>query len=127
LQRTTNKNNMPYHSHSIHMSKQQARSLGAGHKIRISHEHLSGPHSVMLTKTQVAKIHKAKTNGSGVQLQLSRAALRHNYLKGSGAFTDFLKKTASKAIPMALNYGAKALGDKIVQKINGGSFEPAGY
>lgn len=132
---------MTYHAHSLHLTKEQIRALSQGKAVRIKHAHLHGPHMLFLTKTQVARIHRAHHKGVGVHLTLSHSALRHNRLHG-GAVKDFLKGLAASGAKALINLGADQaaqhlpglirkggdwLGDKASDKIKGGSFLPTGY
>ncbi len=74
---------------------------------------MSGSHPVHLTKTQIGRLRKAKSERHGAMLQMSKAQLTHNKLRGSGAFSNLLK-SAGKAVLNSgiVQKGASALLNK---------------
>lgn len=71
-----------YHSHALNLSDTQLRQMAMGHAVRIKHSHLHGNRTILMTKTQLERIHKAHAQGRGIQIRLSKAALSHNMKQG---------------------------------------------
>jgi hypothetical protein len=107
--------NMPeYISHSIDLSKAQAKNLSQGGSIRLKHSSLSGPHGIHLTKLQMRKLIKAHKSGKGCCLSMSPSQLKANAQKGAG-WLDVLKSIGRVAgpilqtvAPLLGSYGAPA-------------------
>jgi len=65
----------------------------------------NGKHEVHLTKTQIGHLSKAKSERKGAMIRMSNAQLRHNKLRGSGAFSNLLKSAGINKIDQHLSGG----------------------
>ncbi|PFX30088.1 Complement C1q and tumor necrosis factor-related protein 9B [Stylophora pistillata] len=76
--------------------------------LRLSHNELTGSDEMMLTQTQIKKIQKAKSNGTGVDLKISKTQITKVAQKGGSLFSSLLTLGA-KLLPKAMNLATKAL------------------
>ena len=124
---------MSYKEYGLHLTQGQATKLrraaanGCPVSIRLSHEHLSGDHKLLLTDRQIKRITKLRQAGrGGMVLEMSPSQLKHNMQK-EGGFLPMLASLAARALPMlaktvlpALGVGAlSGLGGTAVNKILG--------
>lgn len=89
--------------HGFHLSKDQAKKLAKGERIRIKHADLHGPQHVYLTKSQLNKVHKHIKDRTGMTLHLSQRQIKHAIKHGSGIFGDLIKKAVGAIAPIALD------------------------
>ena len=97
--------------------------------LRLKHSQLSGPDELMLTKTQISKIHKAISNGSGSDIKISKTQIRKSVKHGGNLFSTlanigakvlpFAIKGISKAAPAVATGALGALGSLGIDKIFG--------
>ena len=93
--------------------------------LRLKPKNLTGNHKLLLTQTQINKIKKAKSKGTGIELRISKTQIK----KVTGGSLFSLIPTAAKAI---LPSAAKALGlaglsfgaESALKKIFGSGFPP---
>ena len=94
-----------YHSYGVKLSENQLAKLSKAYKdnqgitIRLSHDELSGPHEMMLTKTQINRLKKAKAKGVGSDIKISKTQIR-KAIKQGGALWSGL---TSQIVPAAFN------------------------
>ena len=97
--------------------------------LRIKHGHLRGPDELMLTQTQISKIKKAITNGTGSDIKISKTQIRRSVKHGGNLFTSlaslgaralpYAVKGLSKIAPAFATGAATALGEIGLNKIFG--------
>ena len=97
--------------------------------LRLKHSQLSGPDELMLTKTQISKIRKAISNGSGSDIKISKTQIRKSVKHGGNLFSTlanigakvlpFAIKGISKAAPAVATGALGALGSLGIDKIFG--------
>jgi len=88
-----------------------------GLKIRLKPTQLSGgesPDTLLLTKTQINRLEKARAAGKGCELQLSEAQFTHNARHGSGRFSDFFAKVGNYVRDKALD-GISSVGSNLIK------------
>ncbi|PFX15495.1 Collagen-like protein 6, partial [Stylophora pistillata] len=76
--------------------------------LRLSHNELSGPDEMMLTKTQINRIQKAASQGKGIDLKISKTQMTKVVQKGGSLFSSLLA-LGTKLLPKAMNLATKAL------------------
>jgi len=91
-----------YHKAHITLTRPKMLKLAKGEKVRLDHKHLAGGAEVHLTKTQIGRMKKAHSEKKGCMLQMSKSQLRHNKLRGSGAFSNLLKSAGSALLKSGL-------------------------
>ena len=85
-----------YQKVKVNISQGQADKIkkaiqsGSVVNLKLSYQDLDGEHVLALTKTQVNKIVKVYTNGTGVVLNLSKKQLEHNSKVEGGFIGDLL-------------------------------------
>ena len=104
--------------------------------IRLARNELSSPHELMLTKTQINKLKKAMSQGTGSDIKISKRQIRKAVRQG-GSLWGSLINLGSKLLPMAMPLAKKAIAplatgalsglaslgvDKIFRKGQRGSF-----
>ncbi|CAH3023849.1 unnamed protein product, partial [Porites evermanni] len=98
--------------------------------IRLTRNELSGPHELMLTKTQINKLKKAMSQGTGSDIKVSKTQIRKAVRQG-GSLWGSLISLGSKLLPMAMPLAKKAIAplatgalgvDKILGKGQRGGF-----
>ena len=97
--------------------------------LRLKHSQLSGPDELMLTKTQISKIKKSISNGSGSDIKISKTQIRKSVKHGGNLFSTlanigakvlpFAIKGISKAAPAVATGALGALGSLGIDKIFG--------
>ena len=68
--------------------------------IRLASNELSGPHELVLTKTQINKLKKAMSQGTGSDIKISKTQIRKP-VKHGGSLFGSLVSLGSKLTPMA--------------------------
>lgn len=101
-----------YHSYKVDLSDGQktklAKALSSRSPItlRLSSNELTGNDELLLTKTQIKRIQKAKTLRKGVDIKISKAQIRNVVRSGGSLFTT-LMSLGSRFLPMASNLASK--------------------
>ena len=104
---------MSYHKVHLNLDRPKMIKLAKGQKIRLDHKHMKGGHEVHLTKTQIGRLRKAHAERKGCMMQMSKAQLRHNKLRGSGMFSNLLKSAGSAVLNSGIvQKGANSLLNK---------------
>ncbi|PFX17101.1 Collagen alpha-4(VI) chain [Stylophora pistillata] len=107
-----------YYPYGVSLSDGQRKKLAkayASHSaiaLRLSHNELSGPDEMMLTKTQLNRIKKAAAGGKGVDLKISKSQIRKVAQQGGSLFSSLLalgSKVLPKVIPTVTKFATKAL------------------
>ncbi|PFX18802.1 hypothetical protein AWC38_SpisGene16812 [Stylophora pistillata] len=107
-----------YYPYGVALSEGQRKKLAkayASHSaitLRLSHNELSGPDEMMLTKTQLNRIKKAAAGGKGVDLKISKTQIRKVAQQGGSLFSSLLalgSKVLPKVIPTVTKFATKAL------------------
>ena len=110
----------------------KAIQTGTAASIKLSHQDHNGEHILALTKTQLNKMAKAYTDGTGIVLKMSKKQLEHN-AKVEGGFIGALlpllgmlgSTLATRVVPACSAVGSSA-GSAIVDKIAGRGVEGPG-
>ena len=76
--------------------------------IRLTRNELSGPHELMLTKTQINKLKKVMNQGTGSDIKISKTQIRKAVRQG-GSLWGSLINLGSKLLPMAMPLAKKAI------------------
>ena len=124
-----------YYSHGVSLSNGQRQRLAKAYNnnsaitLRPSSNELTGPDQLMLTRTQINKIKKAMSQGTGVDVKISKSQIRKAVQHGGSLWSSLISlgtkallyaiKGISKVAP-ALGSGAlSALGSLGIDKIFG--------
>ena len=103
-----------YIAYGVTLSDNQRMKLAKAFKekspitLRLSHNELTGSDEMMLTQTQIKKIHKANSAGKGVDLKISKTQITKIAQKGGSLFSSLLN-IGTKLLPKAINLATKAL------------------
>ena len=103
-----------YHAYGVSLSKGQLEKLSRAYNndsaitIRLARKELSGPHELMLTKTQINKLRKAMSQGTGSDIKISKTQIRKAVRHG-GSLWGSLARLGSKLLPMAMPLAKKAI------------------
>ena len=103
-----------YYPYSVSLSKGQLEKLSRAYNnnsaitIRLARNESSGPHELMLTKTQVSKLKTAMSQGTGSDIQISKTKIR-KAIKHGGSLWGSLISLGSKLLPMAMLLAKKAI------------------
>ena len=103
-----------YYPYGVSLSKGQLEKLSRAYNnnsvitIRLTRNELSGPHELMLTKTQINKLKKAMSQGTGSDIKISKTQIRRAVRQG-GSFWGSLISSGSKLLPMAKPLAKKAI------------------
>ena len=124
-----------YFEYGVNLSDNQKRSLATAMNnrapltLRIKHSNLSGNDELMLTKTQLKRIQKLLTDGTGVDIKMSKTQIRKVAKQGGNLFTSlaslgarvlpYAVKGLSKAVPALTTGAVSALGSLGIDKIFG--------
>ncbi|CAH3142293.1 unnamed protein product, partial [Porites evermanni] len=76
--------------------------------IRLARNELSGPHELMLTKSQINNLKKAMSQGTGSDFKISKTQIRKAVRQG-GSLWGSLINLGSKLLPMAMPLAKKAI------------------
>ena len=77
-----------YYPYSVSLSKGQLEKLSRAYNnnssmtVRLARNELSGPHELMLAKTQINKLRKAKSQGRGSDIKMSKTQIRKAVRRG---------------------------------------------
>ena len=102
-----------YIAYGVTLSDNQRMKLAKAFKekspitLRLSHNELTGSDEMMLTQTQIKKIH-SKGVGKGVNLKISKTQITKVAQKGGSLFSSLLN-IGTKLLPKAINLATKAL------------------
>ena len=103
-----------YIAYGVKLSDNQRKKLAKAFKekspitLRLSHNELTGSDEMMLTRTQIKKIQKAKGSGKGVDLKISKTQIAKIAKKGGTLFSSLLN-VGTKLLPQAMNIATKIL------------------
>ena len=117
------------------LSKGQLQKLSSAYNnnsaitIRLANNELSGPDELMLTKTQINKLKKAKIQGVGSDIKISKTQLRKAIKQGGSVWSSlnspgtrafpYATSAISKAVPVLATGAMSALGNLGIDKIFG--------
>ena len=97
--------------------------------LRIKHTNLRGNDELMLTKTQIGRIKKSLSNGSGIDIKISKTQIRKVAKHGGNLFSSlaslgarvlpYIFKLLSKAVPALATGAVSALGSLGIDKFFG--------
>jgi hypothetical protein len=102
-----------YHLHGVRISKDQAHTLCKGGKIKIQHGHLTGPHKLHLTKTQLKHLAESHRAGKSAELRLSKSQIAHSKKVGGSVLSEILKYL-KPVVSDLVKKGAKSVGNKLL-------------
>jgi len=117
-----------YLPHKVSLSEGQLKKLSkalndnATITIRLNNNELTGPHELMLTKTQINHLKKAKSNGTGSDIQISKSQVRKVINLGGNLFSMLYKASVPKNVrdKMKKEFTPSALaGDPMAKMIVG--------
>ena len=77
--------------------------------IRLANNELSGPHELMLTKTQINKLKKLTSQGVGSNIKISIKKQIRKAVKYGGSLWGSLVNLGSKLLPMVMPLAKKAI------------------
>lgn len=111
---------MVYHEVKLGPTEGQLSDLASGIEVKLSPEHLVGDIPFQLTTAQLKKLQKAASAGKGCTLKFKAAQIKHMGQKGSGRFSDLLKRGFEMAKPLlqsglhkGIEYGGQMLENKL--------------
>ena len=126
---------MSYVKHGVNLSAGQKNRLAKALSnrspitIRLSNSDLTGSHQLMLTITQLQRIRKAKNDGTGVDLKISKTQISHLVQEGGSLWSSLLTlgtkalpyatKAVTKVAPSLATGALQALGSLGIDKIFG--------
>ena len=124
-----------YFEYGVNLTDNQKRSLASAINsntpltLRIKHSNLRGNDELMLTKTQLKRIQKSLTDGTGVDIKISKTQIRKVAKQGGSLFSTLARlgarvlpyavKGISKAVPAFSTGAVSALGSLSIDKIFG--------
>ena len=124
-----------YFEYGVNLTDNQKRSLASAMNnrtpltLRIKNSNLKGNDGLMLTKTQLGRIQKSLSNGTGVDIKISKTQIRKVAKQGGNLFTSlaslgakvlpYAVKGLSKAVPALATGAVSALGSLGIDKIFG--------
>ena len=103
-----------YYPYGVSLSKGQLQKLSRAYNnisaitIQFARNELSGLHELMLTKTQINKLRKAMSQGTGSDIKISKTQIRKAVRQG-GSLWGSLINLGSKLLPMAMPLAKKAI------------------
>lgn len=115
---------MMYKTYSVNLSEGQKTSLAKAFKnkneltLRLKHNQLTGNFPLILTKRQINNITKAKANGTGVDVNISKTQMKTQSQNGGfiGALAGLLGKTV---LPTVAKFAPKILAPLGVGALSG--------
>ena len=113
-----------YYPYGVSLSKGQLEKLSRAYNnnsaitIRLARNELSGPHELMLTKTQINKLRKAMSQGTGSDIKISKTQIRKAVRQG-GSLWGSLISLGSKLLPMAMPIVKKAAAPLVTGALSG--------
>ena len=112
-----------YYAYGVLLSKGQLERLSGAYNnnsaitIRLARNELSGPHELMFTKTQINKLRKAMSQGTGSDIKISKTQIRKGIKHGS--LWGSLISLGSKLLPMAMPIVKKAAAPLVTGALSG--------
>ena len=113
-----------YYPYGVSLSKGQLEKLSRAYNnnsaitIRLARNELFGPHELMLTKTQINKLRKAISQGTGSGIKISKTQIR-KAVKQGGSLWGSLISLGSKLLPMAMPLAKKAAAPLVTGALSG--------
>ena len=113
-----------YYPYGVSLSKGQLEKLSRAYNnnspitIRLARNELSGPHELMLTKTQINKLRKAMSQGTGSDIKISKTQIR-KAVKQGGSLWGSLISLGSRLLPMAMPIVKKATAPLVTGALSG--------
>ena len=113
-----------YYAYGVSLSKGQLEKLLRAYNnnsaitIRLARNELSGPHELMLTKTQINKLKKAMSQGTGSDIKISKTQIRKAVRQG-GSLWGSLISLGSKLLPMTMPIVKKAAAPLVTGALSG--------
>ena len=124
-----------YHPYGVKLSEGQRKKLTKAYRensaitIRLSSDELQGNDQLMLTKTQIARLMKAKRMGKGSDIKISKTQIRKVVVEGGSLWSSILSMgtkllpyattAISKAVPALATGALSGLADLGVKRIFG--------
>lgn len=120
-----------YTEYSVKLTDGQKTKLrsaiknNSGLTLRLKHKNLSGPDELMLTATQISRIKKSISNGTGADIKISKTQIRKSVKYGGNLFGALasmgarMLPYAAKAAPALATGALSAVGEKLLNKIMG--------
>ena len=120
-----------YYEYHVNLSKGQNEKLAKAVEnsspitLRLSKNELVGNDELMLTKSQIGKLQKAKQKNSGAEIKISKTQIKKSVKQGGSLWasllklTPFLTKGAAKVAPHLATGALSALGSLGIDKIFG--------
>ena len=102
-----------YHPHGVKLSEGQKKKLAKAYRdnkvitIRLSNDELHGGDQLMLTKTQIKRLKKAKSLGKGSDIKISKTQIRKAVIEG-GSLWSSLISLGTKLLPYATTAVSKS-------------------
>ena len=103
-----------YYPYGVSLSEGQLEKLSRAYNnnsaitIRLDRKELSGPHELILTKTQINKLRKAMSQGTGSDIKISKTQMI-KAVKQGGRLWGSLFRLGRKLLPMAMPLAKKAI------------------
>ena len=129
-----------YYEYKVNLSKGQKEKLAKAVKnsspitLRLSKNTLLGNDEMMLTKSQINKLQKAKQKNSGAEIKISKSQIKKSIKQGGSLWTllislgtkalPFMTKGVSKVAPHLATGALSALGSLGIDKIFGSGVLP---
>ena len=94
-----------YYPYGVSLSKGQLDRVSRAYNnnsaitIRLARNELSGPHELMLTKSQINKLRKAMSQGTGSDIKISKTQIREAVRQG-GSLSGSLARLLAMAMPI---------------------------
>ena len=113
-----------YYPYGVALSEGQLENLSRAYNnksaitIRLARNELSGPHEIMLTKTQINALKKAMSKGIGSDIRISKTQIRKAVRQG-GSLWGSLISLGSKLLPMAMTLAKKAAAPLVTGALSG--------
>ena len=113
-----------YYPYGVSLSEGQLEKLSRAYNnnsaitIRLDRKELSGPHELILTKTQINKLRKAMSQGTGSDIKISKTQIR-KAVKQGGSLWGSLISLGSKLLPMAMPIVKKAAAPLVTGALSG--------
>ena len=125
-----------YYEYKVNLSKGQKEKLAKAVinsspiTLRLSKNELVGNDEMMLTKSQINKLQKAKQKNSGAEIKISKSQIQKSVKQGGSLWTSLLKlppfltKGVSKVAPHLATGALSALGSLGIDEIFGSGVLP---
>ena len=91
-----------YYAYGVSLSKDQLEKLSRAYNnnsaitIRLARNELSSPHELMLTKTQINKLRKAMSQGTGSDIKISKSQIRKAVKHGGSLWGSLISLRTSR-------------------------------